>query len=696
MLTDACWLLLVLLALPVVAAVTVALLGPRRLDAIRWVSLGTTLACLALAAAASVGFAQLRRLSEKPATTVLTFQPEFVPGDPGKRDADGKLLKDSEGNPLKTHGTTWNLLVLGRADSDRPAAIQFYIGLDGLNVWLMLLTAVLLVSAVLVSWNAIQERVNEYYAWLLLLETAMIGVFLSFDIVLFYVFFELTLVPLFFLIGIWGGPERRYAARKFFIYTLTGSLITLLGVFAIILACQSRSGELTFSIPRLVEIEQKRLALDSDEERRFWRAAPALSLEKLREWAWGTLPREEAADMWGGVEFWVFLALMAGFAIKVPLVPLHTWLPLAHVEAPTAGSVLLAGVLLKIGAYGFLRLCLPLVPDASLSLGVPLIGTVATLGIIYGALCALAQDDIKKLVAYSSVSHLGMCMLGMFALNVVGLSGSLLQMVNHGLSTGALFLLVGMLYERYHTRKLSDYGGMGARLKLLACFMVFICLTSIGLPFLNGFWGELLVLMGAFNLQAVQVDGWLVGALLGVVLGIGIIMAAGYMGALLQREFSGSLLVFAIPILIGLGGSILVWLVWELFAGQELPLGPVLGFAGASGIVLGAWYLLTMLQRVFFGPVKEPDHEGHGPVGDLAWRELAALVPIALLCVAIGVYPQGVQNAAQRDLEVVAGIAEKAKDFHQREAAANGSATGTAPDPTGPEMVENARAEGTP
>jgi NADH-quinone oxidoreductase subunit M len=224
--------------------------------------------------------------------------------------------------------------------------------------------------------------------------------------------------------------------------------------------------------------------------------------------------------------------------------------------------------------------------------------------------------------------------------------------------------------------------------------MVFICLTSIGLPFLNGFWGELLVLMGAFNLRVIEVDGWLVGALLGVVLGIGVILAAGYMGALLQREFAGSLLVFAIPIAIGLGGSLLVWLVWELFAGQELPLGRVLAIAAASGIVLGAWYLLTMLQRVFFGPVKEPEHEGHGPVKDLGWRELAALVPIALLCVAIGVYPQGVQNAAQRDLEVVAGIAENAKALRQKETAASIGETAAPPAAPG-QRVENARAEGT-
>src|SRR5205807_250661 len=287
------------------------------------------------------------------------------------------------------------------------------IGLDGLNVWLVVLTAVLMVSAVLASWHSfqVQERINEYYAWLLALETGMIGVFLSFDIILCYVFFELTLVPLFFLIGIWGGPERRLAARKFFIYTLTGSLITLLGVLAVVLVCYHQHPDypVTFSIPELVRLVNASLNAEAVSDPAFWQL----------------------------FQVWVFLALAAGFAVKVPLFPLHTWLPLAHVEAPTAGSVLLAGVLLKIGAYGFLRLCLPLAPDACLSLGLPLIGTLAVVGIIYGALCALAQSspkgDIKKLVAYSSVSHLGLCMLGMFALNDAGLSGSLLQMINHGL-----------------------------------------------------------------------------------------------------------------------------------------------------------------------------------------------------------------------------------------------------------------------
>jgi NADH-quinone oxidoreductase subunit M len=561
-----------LLVIPTVAAIAVAILGQERAGVARWVSLGATLVNLILATVLAIGFAgpRLRAASvvngRGSEAALRTFEPPIA--------------------------VRWDVLSLGQNGvlEAKPSAIQFYVGCDGLNIWLIVLTTVLMVSGVLVSWTSIQDRVNEFYAWLLLLETGMLGVFLAFDIVLFYVFFELTLVPLFFLIGIWGGPQRRYAARKFFIYTLTGSLITLLGVLGVVLACQSETGELTFSIPRLVEIVHGRLALDSPAERAFWSAVP--DTRKIIGHMFGLVGSQETAGMWGGVEFWVFLALMAGFAIKVPLVPLHTWLPLAHVEAPTAGSVLLAGVLLKIGTYGFLRLCLPLAPDASLLLGVPLIGSLAVIGIVYGALCALAQYDIKKLVAYSSVSHLGFCMLGMFALNVAGLSGSLLQMINHGLSTGALFLLVGMLYERYHTRMMGDYGGLGARLHLLSLFMVFFCLTSIGLPGLNGFIGEALVLLGMY-----EVRPWMV-------------------------------------------------------------------VIGASGIVLGAWYLLTMLMRVFFGPVKEPSAgTEHGPpVADLNARELSALIPIAVLCVVIGVYPQPILDTARKEIELVAHYAAQAQE----------------------------------
>jgi NADH-quinone oxidoreductase subunit M len=536
-------LLLAILIVPAVAAAAVALMG-RNPSAARTVSLAAVVLNLALTAALVVPAAG--ELAARPAEPAgLTFRP--------------------------LHEVAYDVLPLTdpASTSGKTPAIQFYLGLDGLNVWLVALTSLLMVPSVLVSWTSITERVHEFYAWLLLLQTAMLGVFVAFDVVLFYVFFELTLVPMFFLIGIWGGPAKREAARKFFLFTLTGSLITLLGVFGVVLACFSHGGELTFSIPRLVEIVQTRLAIDTPAERAYW------------QW----------------VEVAVFLALVAGFAVKVPLVPVHTWLPLAHVEAPTAGSVLLAGVLLKLGTYGILRLAIPLAPDAALSVGVPLLGLLASIGIIYGALCAFAQPDIKKLVAYSSVSHMGFCILGLFALNATGLMGGLLQMINHGLSTGGLFLLVGMMYERYHTRMMADYGGLAARLKLLGCFMMFMCLSSVGLPGLNGFIGEMLILAGVYDLKAIGSPG----------------------------------MAFAVCI--------------------------------AAGIVLGAWYLMTMLQKVFFGPVHEPDrgHGDHEPVADLNGRELWALVPLALVCLFIGAYPQPLIDAAKADVNVVARIADQAR-----------------------------------
>jgi NADH-quinone oxidoreductase subunit M len=547
-----------LLGVPLAAAAVVAALGPRRLDTIRWLSLAASLATLGLALVLTCRFlaherAQPLRPYGAKGQSMPTFRPVFVPGSPSL-----------DGSEEASHRTRWNLLQIG------PGTVQFYLGVDGLNVWLVVLTAVLMLPSVLISWNHVTERVNEFYAWLLALQTTMMGIFLAFDIILFYVFFELSLVPLFFLIGIWGGPERRHAARKFFIYTLAGSLLSLLGILGIVLACFEKTGQLTFSIPLLVE--HVHVQLDNSA---------------------GSLGSPEDRAYWNAVQFYCFFALMAGFAVKVPLVPLHTWLPLAHVEAPTAGSVDLAGVLLKVGAYGFLRLCVPLAPDSSLAYGLPLVTTLAAVGVIYGAFCAYSQDDIKKLIAYSSVSHLGLCMLGMYSLTVVGLTGSILQMVNHGLSTAALFLLIGMIYDRYHTRKLSDYGGMAARMPLFGAFLVFTCLASVGMPGLNGFVGEVLCLFGMF-----------------------------------ERS-------------------------------------PALAVAGATGIVLGAWYLFTMLQKLLFGPLKEPSRHSHDH-GDLNGRELAIVVPIAALCLVLGLYPQPLLNTVAPDVQTVAFIADQARARAER------------------------------
>jgi NADH-quinone oxidoreductase subunit M len=419
--------------------------------------------------------------------------------------------------------------------------VRFSLGLDGLGVWMYALSALLMVSAVLVSWQAIDDRAALFYSMLLLLEAGCLGVFAARDIILFYVFFEFTLIPLFFLIGIWGSEQRRYAAIKFFLYTLAGSLLTFLGLLAIVLWHHRQSGAevISCSIPELLV----------------------------------GLSRAPLPSSW---QLWVFLALFAGFAIKVPLFPLHTWLPLAHVQAPTAGSVFLAGILLKIGTYGFLRFSIPLLPEATATC-VPWLVWLSVIGILYGALVALVQTDMKRLIAYSSVSHLGFCMLGLFALNPLGVHGAALQMVNHGISTGALFALIGMLYERYHSREIASFGGLARRLPVMAFFVVLFTFSSIGLPGLNGFAGEFLILAGAFQ------RGW--GG------------AAG-------------------------GGAALQWA----------------SVLAVSGVVLGAWYMLWWVQRVWFGRFKEPG--GAHPVSDLSAREVLALAPLAVLVFWIGLYPR--------------------------------------------------------
>ncbi len=361
--------------------------------------------------------------------------------------------------------------------------LRYHLGLDALSAPLVLLTGLLVPLSVACSLSGIRHRVPEYYAWLLALTTGMFGVFAARDLLLFYVFFEFTLVPLYFLIGIWGGPERRYAANKFFLYTFVGSMLTLAGILYLgVRAAQlDGSGIVDFDLVRLSS-----LALGPD----------------------GLTLTEQSL---------LFLAFFAGFAIKVPFWPLHTWLPLAHTEAPTAGSVLLAGVLLKLGTYGFLRFSVPMVPDGALAWA-RVMGVLAVAGILYGSLCCWVQRDVKKLVAYSSVAHLGFCMLGLFSFVPVGLSGSVLYMVNHGISTGALFLVVGMIYERYHTRNLDELGGLARRMPVLAFFFVLFVLSSVGLPGLNGFVSEFTVLLAAFN-SAVLGRGFGAVATFGIVLG---------------------------------------------------------------------------------------------------------------------------------------------------------------------------------
>lgn len=361
--------------------------------------------------------------------------------------------------------------------------ISYHVGVDGLSLFLLPLTGFLSVMAVLVSWNTVKERVKAYFVSFLVLEAAMLGVFVALDAVLFYVFWEAMLVPMFLIIGVWGGGNRRYAAVKFILYTVAGSLFLLVGFILMAFLSASHGTGFTFDLNR-----------------------------------WLLFPVPEARQRW------LFLFFFVAFAVKVPLIPFHTWLPDAHVEAPTAGSVLLAGVLLKMGVYGILRFCFPLFPGA-VAFFTPAVMTLGIIGVIYGALVAFAQEDLKKLVAYSSVSHMGLIMVGIFAMNPAGLKGGIVQMLNHGLSTGALFILVGAVYERKKTRNLNELGGLARSTPVLATFFVITMLSSAGLPGLNGFVGEFLILLGSFRFR------WWLGSLAAT----SVILGAVYLLWMTQR-----------------------------------------------------------------------------------------------------------------------------------------------------------------
>jgi NADH-quinone oxidoreductase subunit M len=376
-----------------------------------------------------------------------------------------------------------------KADWIPSLGVKYMLGIDGISLLLVMLTTLIGFIAILSSWSAVEDRLKEYYSMFLLQQAGMIGVFLALDFFLFYVFWELVLVPMYFIIGVWGGPRKLYAAIKFFLYTLAGSLLMLLGILTLYFQHFQQFGFYTFEVSELMKLN---------------------------------LPL--------GVQQWVFWAFFLGFAIKVPMFPFHTWLPDAHVEAPTAGSVVLASVLLKMGTYGFLRFSLPLLPDASVTpMIVQTLVVLSIIGILYGALVSLMQKDWKKLVAYSSVSHLGFCTLGIFALNPNGIAGSVLQQVNHGISTGMLFLIVGIVYERRHTREIKEYGGLAHVMPIYAIVFAFAMLSSAGLPLLNGFVGEFTILQGAFEANWI----WAACAVLGIVFG------AAYLLWLYQRTMLG-------------------------------------------------------------------------------------------------------------------------------------------------------------
>jgi len=400
---------------------------------------------------------------------------------------------------------------------------SYFLAVDGFSALMVLLTTLMGVIAILSSWTAITERVKEYYIFMLVLQTGMIGAFVSLDFLLFFLFWEVMLVPMYFLIGVWGGGRRLYSAIKFFLYTLVGSVVMLLGILALYFHNIEAGNPATFDVTVFHQLN---------------------------------LPF--------GLQWWIFLAFFLGFAIKVPMFPFHTWLPDAHTDAPTAGSVILAAVLLKMGTYGFIRFSLPILPEATVHF-VPMMATLSIIGIIYGALVAMAQHDWKRLVAYSSVSHMALVMLGMFALTPLGITGSIVQQLNHGISTGALFLIVGIVYERRHTREISEYGGLSKIMPVYAAVFMIMMLSSIGMPALNGFIGEILILQGVFVVSKA----------------------------------------------------------WAIVA--------------ASGIVLGAAYMLWLYQRTMFGKIENPKNEG---LKDLNLREFATFAPLIVLAFWIGLYPK--------------------------------------------------------
>src|SRR6202046_2665497 len=444
------YILSIILFTPLVGALVLLFVPKENKDAIRWIA----------------NFFALAGLLVSIPLVPLFWEQRFEPGF--------KFIEGAAGNWIPSIGAGYML------------------GIDGISFLLIMLTTLLGWISILSSWTAIETRVKEYYIWFLVLQSGMLGVFMALDFFLFFVFWEAMLVPMYLLIGIWGGPRKLYAAIKFFLYTLFGSVLMLLGILFLYFHHHTLTGVYTFYLPDL------------------YATAPKIG---------------------GHAAIWLFFAFFLGFAIKVPMFPFHTWLPDAHVEAPTAGSVILAGVLLKMGTYGMIRFSLPFFPAVAMTPWVrQLMITLSIIGIIYGALVSLMQKDMKKRVAYSSVSHLGFCTLGIFALSPLGLSGSVLQQINHGISTGALFLIVGILYERRHTREIAEYGGISNVMPVYATITMIMFLSSMGLPLLNGFIGEYSILYGTF-MENWRWTAWAVP---------GVVLAAAYLLWLYQRVFFGT------------------------------------------------------------------------------------------------------------------------------------------------------------
>jgi NADH-quinone oxidoreductase subunit M len=556
-------LVLLVVVVPFLSAIGLAFAGRAARRVALWLAV---LELTLVAATAGIGIMILNDRDDRPGVgnEIVKFVPQLVPGDPGGAEAN-------------THRTQWTLLQLDSRGASGPS-IQFFLGLDGLNLWLVVLAAVMMLPAILVSWESVTDRPGAFFAWLFLMQGAAIGAFLSFDIIVFYVFFELTLIPAFFLIGRWGtGSGRRDAARKFFLYTLAGSLLTLIGLVGIVLTNPNpATGQITFSLPELMANVQH-WCNAAHAEAVAGKPEPLASLQTTQAW--------------------LFAALMAGFLVKVPVWPFHTWLPSAYGESPIGVTILLSAILAKLGAFGILRLVLPLTPDAAILYGLPVVGTLAAFGIVYAALCAYDQKDIKLLVAYSSVSHLGFLVLALFAFNAEGLSGAVLHMVNHGLATGAMFAMLAFLLDRYRTTQTGRYGGLMGRFPNFALLAFAIALASIGLPGFNNFVSEMLMLAGIFDARN-------------------------------PRTGSAGLAVIA-----------------------------------AFGILLGAWYVLTMLQKVFFNPLKEPEPIVPETVpADLNRRECVAIGGLAALCLVLGLFPRPILGSIRWEVEQLEWIGDRARD----------------------------------
>ncbi|HEY3789389.1 MAG TPA: NADH-quinone oxidoreductase subunit M [Urbifossiella sp.] len=571
-------LVLLLVLLPLAAAIVLPLFGRFARRPALYVAI------LHLVASAAIVFGvviiQEERTSQISGGRDLkpqVFRPEFVPGDPG---ITGTVN-------TSTNRTAWTLFSLTDTAAFDPAArstkylagphVQFFLGVDGLNLWLVVLSSLMMFPAILVSWDSTTERPGAFYGWLFLLQGGTVGAFLSFDVILFYIFFELTLIPAYFLIARWGnGSGRRDAARKFFLYTLAGSLLTLIGIIGVVLTNPDPlTGQHTFSLPDLMNNVQLRL-LDSH-------------IAHLKGVPDGLESRHN-------IQMWLFVALIAGFLVKTPVWPFHTWLPSAYNEAPLGVTILLSSVLAKLGAYGILRFVLTLTPDAAIAYGLPVIGSFAAFGIVYGAFCAFGQRDIKLMIAYSSISHLGFLVLGLFAFNAEGLTGAALHMINHGVSTGAMFALLAFFLHRYRTTDMRQFGGLMGRYPKFTFLAFFICMASIGLPGLNNFVSEMMMLAG-----------------------------------LVDARNEGS---------------------------------PGIGYAviAAVSIFLSAWYVLTMLQRVFFNEHREPPPQGSIAPADVNRHELYTLGGLAALCLFLGLFPQLLITTMKPDVMALSSIGDLARD----------------------------------